>query len=529
MNIVYPIPYSIPNVCEIPVFRSFPENCFCIQQNIRSMRKNFSNFLAHIESLKKLPVVIVLTEIWVFENEMCLYNIPGYALFSCCNESYSSGGVAIYIDESLAYQCSKIEICSADVVKLSFCYQNENYTMLCIYRLHAFSKSVYMDEISQILSKFNNCNLILIGDINIDILNTSDKDVENYLFLMASNGLKCNIKEPTRVTPASSTCIDHIFSRFGKNNKFNFCGSVLDYKITDHRMIVLEINSIENNISNSNTLRDKEHLLIDYTLLQDILKHEFWDQVYSEKYPSTSFNVFSTILQSHINACSTVSMKNSKKKFLKPWMNHRLLKQIKNKNRVSTKLKKYPNNTKLQKYYLSLCKAVKINVELMRENYYSNLFERSKGNVKEEWRIIDSILGKNRKSNSIGTISVDGIQVTDFKCISNKFNEYFTEISEKLKPSIESYADCNCSNQRSLDREYLQPNSFVFSAITSFETYKIIISLENKNSCTSDGISSNILKKIAFYVSDVLDYIFNLSVERGCFPQQFKCAILKRR
>ena len=267
MNIVNPIISSVQNICEFPVFRSFIDNCFCIHQNIRSLRKNFSNFLAHIESLKKLPSIIVLTEIWVYESEMSLYNIPGYALFSCCNESYSSGGVAVYIDESFVHQFSKIEICSADVVKLSFCYQKENYTMLCLYRLHGFSKSLFIEELSKILCINKTCNLILIGDINIDILNVADKDTENYLFLMASNGLKGIINEPTRVTESTSTCIDHIFSHFKVNNQFKFFGSVLDLNITDHKSIIL-FNELGNNLSYTSETQTKGHYITDYLLLR---------------------------------------------------------------------------------------------------------------------------------------------------------------------------------------------------------------------------------------------------------------------
>lgn len=53
------------------VFHSseFINNFFIIHQNIRSLRKNFDVFLAHLESFLNKPALIFLSEIWIYENE----------------------------------------------------------------------------------------------------------------------------------------------------------------------------------------------------------------------------------------------------------------------------------------------------------------------------------------------------------------------------------------------------------------------------------------------------------------------------
>lgn len=55
-----------------------PNNFFIIQQNIRSMRKNFDIFLLNLNSFKCKPDFIFLTETWIYEEETSLYSIPGY-------------------------------------------------------------------------------------------------------------------------------------------------------------------------------------------------------------------------------------------------------------------------------------------------------------------------------------------------------------------------------------------------------------------------------------------------------------------
>lgn len=117
MNVVNSVPNLVSNICEYPVNpTNFVEYCLCLHQNIRSMRKNFSILLAHIESLVNLPVVIVLSEIWIYENELSLYNIPGYTLFGNCNNSYSAGGVICYVKDGCVCDCSNLKLSSADVM-----------------------------------------------------------------------------------------------------------------------------------------------------------------------------------------------------------------------------------------------------------------------------------------------------------------------------------------------------------------------------------------------------------------------------
>lgn len=60
--------------------------------NIRSLRRNFQNFVAELQQIDSRIHIIVLSEIWVMNDEIDLYKIPGYNIFSCCNDNYRAGG-----------------------------------------------------------------------------------------------------------------------------------------------------------------------------------------------------------------------------------------------------------------------------------------------------------------------------------------------------------------------------------------------------------------------------------------------------
>jgi hypothetical protein len=74
-----------------------------LNQNIRSLRQNFDMFLCEVSSLKFSPHFIILTEVWIFTDEVNLFNIDGYNVFSC-NSFYRAGGVVVYAKSR--YQCT---------------------------------------------------------------------------------------------------------------------------------------------------------------------------------------------------------------------------------------------------------------------------------------------------------------------------------------------------------------------------------------------------------------------------------------
>ena len=53
----------------------------------------------------------------------------------------------------------------------------------------------------------------IMGDFNIVLLKSnSNTDVEEFLQINLSSGLRTSISKPTRITPTSKTLIDNIFT-----------------------------------------------------------------------------------------------------------------------------------------------------------------------------------------------------------------------------------------------------------------------------------------------------------------------------
>lgn len=69
--------------------------------------------------LEKYPQIIILSEIWIKDNEIDLYQIPN-TLFYKCNTSNKSGGVTGYIHNNI--KCTNITVTA----------ETANYIQLCL-------------------------------------------------------------------------------------------------------------------------------------------------------------------------------------------------------------------------------------------------------------------------------------------------------------------------------------------------------------------------------------------------------------
>lgn len=73
-----------------------------LYMNIRSLRNKIDDVKLLVESYANIHILI-MTETWLYENEVNLFNIPNYRAVHSCREA-RGGGTVIYIHESMNYK-----------------------------------------------------------------------------------------------------------------------------------------------------------------------------------------------------------------------------------------------------------------------------------------------------------------------------------------------------------------------------------------------------------------------------------------
>ena len=152
------------------------------------------------------------------------------------------------------------------------------------------------------------------------------------------------------------------------------------------------------------------------------------------------------------------------------------------------------------------------NVKLKR-NTYSLKLEQAKSNLKETWKIIKTLINKNKNQNTLpDSFKYNNTSITNTEDISNRFNEYFVGIGPALDNKIEK------------SRLDLLGDSFFMKPTTSEEISQIIRSCKNKLSSGCDNISMAIIKHTEGCIAMPLAYICNLSIVNAYVPSGMKIA-----
>ena len=154
-----------------------------------------------------------------------------------------------------------------------------------------------------------------------------------------------------------------------------------------------------------------------------------------------------------------------------------------------------------------------------KRQYFTDIFQKCKGNMKQTWNKINDILG-NKKHNVIPNEMYTGKnKFSTREQIVEEFNSYFVNIGKKITNSIPCLPR---SFKQYLSSEY---NSSMFLKPTSInELVDICKSLDPSKACGNDDISPRVVKECIFSFVEPLCNIFNKSISTGVFPNALKVA-----
>lgn len=486
-----------------------------LHQNIRSLRVNFDTFSAYIATLNPQPDLIFVSEIWIYSHESDEFHLPNYNFIACCNDTYRSGGVGVLINRNYPnFSIQQYNWTSADLLIVNIQFDSQAWTFVCIYRFHNKDISTFCNDLEILLRSLNNCNIVILGDINVNILNYSE--AFNYLSMLASNGFLSLLNEPTR----DLACLDHLFAK--TDAPYEFIVDNLPLYFSDHNLISMRI--LFPDICQMQTAPTPTFTKINYDKLRNYLQIENWETVFSVSDCNVAFCSFIKILKSHVDS-SKEKIVIGQKKALKPWMNSNLLRKISKLKKFSKKLRRYPENVRLKRYTIDLSRSVSLQVKSVKCNYYRSKFEQIGTDSKTAWKIIDDVLGRNHHRNQITQIYKHQTD-TLLSCpmdISNEFNTFFTNISSSSNYSNSVLDD---SNRFIVGTPKNFSSSCFFEPISGLEIAYAIKNLQSKSSKGYDEVDNFIIKNCSWFLVDVLKYLFNLSLESGVFPDVLKIAVV---
>ena len=509
--------------------------------NARSILSNYAQYetlFSHLANLRGTSFdILTFTETWLDDTLADSVQFKGYTgIFKHKTPDKRGGGIAIYIkddykykirseltfpnDESDLFDCLFIEILAEKSnsvpIVLGVLYRSPSHNTM-----NDFSKSLsgLLDKV-----KVENKHLILVGDMNINLLNTDlHKPTSDYLDNLISYGLIPQITLPTRVTHTTSTLIDHIFSNI--TSKPTISGTLKTH-ISDHYANFICIKWTPN--------KQKMPKFIQYRNLSKTAIQNFntalgladWTSVLTEQNVNTAYDNFTEVYNSLKDFHLPLVTKkfNKFKHKLSPWITKGILKSLETKSklhRTMTNARDGVRQITTKEKYINYCKLYKRVIKQAKQIYWKNKFQATKNNIKATWKNINLILGRNsNKSSFPDYFTHNGNTFSSPIHIANEFNNFYVNVGPNLAKNI---PQSNRNANDLLPNQNLQ-NSLYFIPSTPLEILNIIQSMKPKTSSGLDKVSPKLVKQTAIPIADPFSHIVNLSLESGIVPSNMKKA-----
>lgn len=470
------------------------------------------------------PSICCLSEHHLTDDTIRNYSfLPGYKLVSYfCRSNHKCGGVVIYAKNFL--DIKNMEMHDPTECLFEYCLGvlnmgSSKYAIICVYRPPNTNFNVFYDKLHLLLFDIHKkyAFIVICGDFNLNFL-SHDPNVKKLLSLFQSFGVRHHVKEFTRITETSSTCIDNIFSSI---TNVTDC-RVHHTNFSDHSAQLLKF---ETKYFNNNVIKYDKRLFTEENKIRfkELLKTEDWSPFTTNNYSCKSLNInyssFFEVIKHNFEICfprKKFSVLNNESKNLggNAWYDDELRKMstdLKDLNYIALSFKCQA----LYKYYKEKQKKYRLAINQKKKNFYSTKIINSNNKSKTVWDLIRN--ETTRTIDSHGPISLLGQNdeiITNPRKIAEMFVEKFTLTSTDFIHDANFSTDC------------LLSSSFFLYPTSDSEVCDIILGLSPKHSYGFDEISPAILKTIPEEISPPLAAVVNNCIEEGSFPDELKRAKL---
>ena len=417
---------------EFPFNSTKTDKLKILNLNIGNMHRNFVNLLAFLDEINFQVDIIILTETWLDNESVKLYNLPGYKK-SFINRPTRGGGILAFIGNSIKFE-TKMDLsgilCTHEALVLNINPgQKNSINIYCIYRppcndLKAFT--LFMKNM-KILKK----RVILVGDINLCPFRNSKStnwiDLNN---LLQGKSFSQLINFPTFLSYLQNpSTIDHVWS----NLKVPTLSYVFKTPVSDHipSLCIFDTTCRQKvmvrfrNFSNDEIAKFNKHIKYEIRILSD--------KINCAKTIDEKFEVLSDGLEAMCSKYFPIKTKyvsyvNSKK----PWIDKSLKSLIAHKH----KLAKLDREGKIShRVFLDFSRFVRNKLSIAENAHFRRQLFKNRKCMRKKWKFINNILGKE-SDHSINEVIIENKPVSDKTVIAHNLNLLYKQLPIDLQKRL---------------------------------------------------------------------------------------------
>ena len=468
-------------------------------------------------------------------------------------KSGRGGGLVIYVNTRVG-DSDNIDVIDLDIsshdrskfigefqaIRIRNCKgTNESKIIVNVYRSPSNKESEFITLIEAVLQKlerFSRKHVLLVGDFNIDLIkHKNDIHCQNLIDTASQHGFIQVASRPTRITDHSATLIDHVYTN---NIEKTASCNIVTIDLSDHLATLTTISlekvherrnlkhSLGSNCQGNNNNRRLYGETCD-TMFTTLIADEQWEDVFELSNASDKYTKFSEIYLKHYDTAYPINTKSrprrrNERQAPKPWILPWLENACARKNRLYKVFVKEPT-TDNKSTYKKMDDFCTKHCGIAKAKYRKKYFEQHKSNSKKQWEMINHLLNRKRKNDSMIRLQNDkGETLTSNVDIAKSFSDYFSNIATNIKSNINASTP---SDPGGFNRHLNKPvsNSIFLNPTNAEEIGDIIKKFKNKATLDTKidalkhaSTSQNFL--------GVITQLVNSSLEEGVFPSELKIA-----
>src|SRR3989442_3289538 len=195
-----------------------------------------------------------------------------------------------------------------------------------------------------------------------------------------------------------------------------------------------------------------------------------------------------------------------------------LIRSCRKKSRL-LKIYKKTGSFSARKKYTTYRNVLKQAIKQEEKAYYEKLFDSKSNDIRQTWKIINSLLSKPSNDLKTSIFNIDGVLTNNKNIIVNSFNKFFTDIGPTLAkkiPVVKSDFKCESEN-------FVRDTLALFPT-NHHEVADVIRNIKASSSCGTDQIPVTVIKSVSNIISPILATLINHSFSMGVFPDALKIA-----
>lgn len=477
--------------------------------NAGSLGTNHEDFLVKME--KRCVDIMAINETWLRPGEIGLAPVvSGYRLRHIPRPPFvrggRGGGTGFYIKSGIKARIWQHPVDpkhrSVEQMWLTMSINGKKIAIGTAYRPPWMDVDIFFDALTDSINSTPNCdNVILLGDFNINLLDSRDGKVNKLNVFTSCLSLTQLVSTPTHYTDHSQTLIDVICTDLkSRNIVVEPVGS-----INGHCFISCEINIKKEKVYPNTTK---------YRPMKDILPEIFaqdlngicWEHLLSCNDVNEIVNHFSNYVKILFDLHAPVKTVTIKKRS-PPWITDTIRIMMHKRDAALSDYRYYKTISK-KEYYISLKSLVYKSLFYEKSAYFKYNINNQIHNPKQLWKKIKSDLLPFKNRNELPQHFTD----------PNIINQHFLNIPGTAGieiPLLTYYLSHKFGD-----------STFTMNTLEVADVVKIMKQLKS-NAEGYDGVTLIMLLSTFPQSLEALTRIINCSIETSTFPDIWKVAVVR--